>query len=76
MNQEAKDDIAEDSMRDDALLQEPFVPDNCPCEVCAMARLCDRQRALIHELTISRDALRIDNAALREEIAAHVRGEA
>ena len=79
MNEEAKHDIAEDTMRDDAL--EPM--SHCKCEVCVLARLCDRQSAMIKAQDESRAIkdqriafLEAQVAALKEEIAAHVRGEA
>jgi hypothetical protein len=41
---------------------------DCKCEVCVLARLCDRQRLLIAALTEQ-------VAALKEEIAGVIRGD-
>lgn len=75
MEQDAKDDVATDTIHDDAL--------RCSCTSCVLARLCDRQHDAIASLTRERDEekrLRMvygsQVAALKEEIAAHVRGEA
>jgi hypothetical protein len=62
MENEAKEGIELDTMRDDALN-----PD-CKCEICALARLCDRQRLLIAALTEQ-------VAALKEELAGVIKGE-
>ena len=43
MIDEAKQDIAEDTMRDDGTL----IKSDCECEVCVLSRLCDRQSAMI-----------------------------
>ena len=55
---------AKDAIADDTILDEAH-----DCQDCSNARLIDRQRALIGVLTLQ-------VAALKEEIAAHVRGEA
>ena len=61
MNHEAADDIAEDTMRDEALAP-------CPCEVCVLARLCDRQRDAITKLTEELEAERGRNRVLGFQI--------
>ena len=79
MNHEAALDIAEDTMRDDGTL----IKSDCECEACVLSRLCDRQSAMIKAQDESRAIkdqriafLEAQVAALKEEIAAHVRGEA
>ena len=79
MEHEAALDIAEDTMRDDGTL----IKSDCECETCVLSRLCDRQSAMIKAQDESRAIkdqriafLEAQVAALKEEIAAHVRGEA
>ena len=79
MNHEAALDIAEDTMRDDGTL----IKSDCEFEACVLSRLCDRQSAMIKAQDESRAIkdqriafLEAQVAALKEEIAAHVRGEA
>ena len=90
MTDEAKQDIAEDTMRDDALTNHDkryhglgATDWRCDCPECVMARLCDRQSAMIKAQDESRAIkdqriafLEAQVAAFKEEIAAHVRGVA
>ena len=79
MEHEAALDIADDTMRDDGTL----IKSDCECEACVLSRLCDRQSAMIKAQDESRAIkdqriafLEAQVAALKEEIAAHVRGVA
>jgi len=73
MNAEAMEDIMDDTILDEAH----------DCQMCANTRLIDRQRELIGQQQDSlkvavteNEWLRDQVAALKEEIAAHVRGVA
>ena len=90
MTDEAKYDIAEDTLHDDASTPHDkryhdfgATEGRCDCPECVMARLCDRQSAMIKAQDESRAIkdqriafLEAQVSALKEEIAAHVKGVA
>ena len=90
MNAEAREAIEMDTINDDALTTHDnryhglgATEGRCDCPECVMARLCDRQSAMIKAQDESRAIkdqriafLEAQVAALKEEIAAHVKGVA